>query len=269
MSKVTIFGAGGFIGSAILSELEKEGFDVKRGDWRNPCFNESLGYVIYCCGYGNCNDIDAVYYSHVDLIRKIINESEYDHLCYISSTRLFLGNDTGSEEADFKILENDKRKLFNLSKLNGEFFVQSQSKPYIILRPSNVYGKSFKSNLFLPSLVRDAICKNTINLFVDENYSKDYLYIKDLVFIVRQSINLKLTGSYNVASGENVDAKTICSLIQKKTNCQVVWHENDCDDFYPIIDISKIQAAINYKPSSVKDLVNEMVDEFKVKFSNK
>lgn len=266
-NKITIFGSGGFIGTAMLSGFEKAGFTVEKGDWRCQDFSgKKFGTVIYCGGVGDCKRIEDVIYSHVDVVRNIINTSDYDNIVYVSSTRIYLDNDVSTETSPLQLSFSDKRCLFNQAKLLGESIVSTQDKPYLIVRPSNVYGKAFNSPLFLPSLVRDAITKGEINLFVSPKYEKDYVYIDDLVDFVLKAVQENITGTYNIASGENVSAQQLVEIIESYTQCRTVWHPVNSEDLFPVIDIQKYK-SLGFIPRKVESLLVEMIHEFRKKFA--
>lgn len=266
-NKITVFGAGGFIGSAVYDKFEKAGFVVAKGNWQCLDFSgQSLGTVIYCCGVGDCRRTDDVIYSHVDALRNIVKTADYDSLVYVSSTRVYLDNSESSETATLHISFDDKRCLFNQVKLLGESVALAQNKPCLIVRPSNVYGKAFSSPLFLPSLVRDAVTKGEINLFVSQDYEKDYIYIDDLVDFIFKGIQNNVTGTYNIASGENVSAKKLVDIIEAYTKCKSVWHPINSEDRFPVINITKYK-SLNFSPRKVESLLIEMIHEFRKQFA--
>lgn len=267
--KVTIFGAGGFIGSQLTALFNSCGFETNRGDWTKSSFNgKDLGTVIFCGGIGDCSQIESVISSHVDIVRRVINTANYDFLLYISSTRLYLGNETAEVNTPLTMYQEDKRVLFNQVKLLAETIIKSQMKPYAIARPSNVYGSAYNSKLFLPSLVRDAVTKKEINLYVTPDYSKDYVDIGDVTWALMQIAIQRLQGTFNIASGENVSAEELVNLIINKTGCKAIWHSVNSDDMFPITDIKPLQQHISFKPKPVISMLDKMIDVFQDKFKH-
>jgi len=267
--KVTVFGAGGFIGSQLMTVLDSLGFNSSRGDWSQVDFKrEDLGTVIFCCGVGDCSQVDAMIASHVDTVRHVINTAKYDFLLYVSSTRLYLSHECADTDTPLTMHQHDKRVLFNQVKLLAETIIKSQSLPCAIVRPSNVYGSAYNSKLFLPSLVRDAITKKEINLYVTPDYSKDYVHIDDVTTAIGNIISLRLEGIYNIASGENVSAGELVDFIVQRTDCNVVWHPVVSDDTFPQIDVSCLEQQLNLKPKRVISMLDEMIDVFQDKFAH-
>ncbi|URQ59614.1 NAD(P)-dependent oxidoreductase [Pantoea alhagi] len=267
--KITIFGMGGFIGSAISNNLTTLGYEVNRGDWKVRDFNQQyLGDVIVACGVGDCRKVEEVIYSHVDVVRNIVNSSTYNRIIYISSTRVYLDNHESNPYGSLLISPNDKRVLFNQVKLLAETIIQSQEKPALILRPSNVYGKAFNSPLFLPSIIRDAIQKRAVNMYVTPDYSKDYVYCDDICRAVAIGIKNKISGVYNIASGENFSAGEIAAILKSKINTDIIWHENAALDKFPVIDINDSVKDFGFQPVKVKEMLNEMIDDFTHEFNS-
>lgn len=259
---------GGFIGSAAKGMLVNRGFTVRRGEWQVEDFQrKQLGTVVIACGVGDCRRIEDVLHSHLDVVRNIIKTAEYDRIVYISSTRVYLDSEQSSETSPLLINPDDSRVLFNQVKLIAETIIKAQSKPALILRPSNVYGKAFNSPLFLPSLVRDAITKHVINLYVTPEYSKDYVYCEDVCMAIVNGIEKEITGTYNIASGENVAANDIVKIIAGRTECDVVWHDTSVLDQFPLIDITAMESVFGLKPVRVADMLNEMIDDFTNEFN--
>lgn len=263
-SKITVFGAGGFIGSHMATYAEKLGYNVFKPDWRNGVPEQHLGTVIYCNGVGDCQRPIDVMYSHVGLLSEIVKKGNFDRLVYLSSTRVYMNSQATNENSNLTITWQDRRKLFNIAKLAGEDVCRSINKDVIILRPSNVYGLALNSPLFLPSIVRDAILNKEVNFAVDKDYSKDYVSIDDLVSVCFELLALNLSGTYNVASGVNVSANVISELLVERTNCKVNWHENKNQEVFHKIDIGKVSELIDFTPKSLIEQLSLMIEDFRV-----
>ncbi|EOB2820171.1 NAD-dependent epimerase/dehydratase family protein [Vibrio vulnificus] len=270
MALFTVIGGRGFIGSELVSQLEQEGHAVqvpdREAEW---VYKNKLGIVIYAAGCGDCdNDPVNVIEANLSLLGKIIENSDFEKLVYLSSTRLYLNQYETSEDVNLNISTNDSRRLFNLTKIAAEELCAKSKRDCLIIRPSNVYGLAIDSPLFLPAIVRDALLNNNVNMYVTPKYSKDYVYVVDLVNAILRLVDKGVTGTFNIASGENTSAKEIATILKLQTNCDINWLvETDLDYFHPI-DISKLKATIDFEPVSVIDKLNKMVCEFKKHFNN-
>lgn len=261
--KLTVFGGGGFIGSAIMKAASDYGYSAVRGDWENISFNDDLGDVIYCLGVGDCNKPDDVINSHLRILQEIVNKAKFSRITYVSSTRVYMGAEHSKESQILNILPDDNRKLFNLAKLLAEAYLEASGVNYRIIRPSNVFGTAINSPLFLPSIVRDAVIKNKVDMYVTPDYSKDYVFVDDVAKLAIRITKSSKHSIYNIASGKNVSAKEIASILQEKSGCSIDWHKCSNTDKFPLTDISLIGDEFSFEPKLVEDLLGDMLTSFK------
>ncbi|WP_338725447.1 SDR family oxidoreductase [Shewanella baltica] len=263
----TIIGGKGFIGNEIAKKLSLRGHNVfipqKEDDslWRN-----NLGIVIYCAGHGDCiNNPLKVLDSNTTLVARLLAEAQFSRFMYISSTRVYMGNETAFEQDDLRVLSNDNRRLFNLTKLVTEELLLRSNKDVVILRPSNVYGVALDSPLFLPAITRNAITTGKIDMYVSPDYAKDYVSVDSvaemtIAIAIKDVIESKI---FNLAAGYNVKASEIAMVLQAETGCIVNWHSvNNTIEIFPETSVSLIQQHIKFYPSDVLDDLQSMITRF-------
>ncbi|MEZ8379129.1 NAD-dependent epimerase/dehydratase family protein [Vibrio splendidus] len=269
MKKVTIIGSTGFIGGELKSYLD-EIEDIELYTPSRPeldQMDENLGVVVYCAGFGDCNKPKSVIDANINGLMKLLITSSYEKLIYLSSTRVYMESYSSHENSDVTVLDKDDRRLFNLSKLVAEELCLKSPGRNIILRPSNVYGKAIKSNLFLPSIVRNAVIDREINMYISREYQKDYVSVNDVVSVIYNIIiNECKYDTYNIASGKNTKAITIADIISSKTKCSVNWLNKIKDESFPETNIDRIIEEFNFSPSNVIDDLEIMVDIFDEEF---
>src|SRR5687767_2338509 len=153
---ITILGASGFIGSLMAKRLQQyklEFQSVKRNEVI-PAGN--LGNVIYCIGVTAdfrskpFETVDA----HVCTLLDLVRRHEFDSLLYLSSTRLYEGNDSTDEQEALRVRPQSANDLYNLSKMMGESITLNCGRTGRVARIANVYGADFPSENFLRSLFR-------------------------------------------------------------------------------------------------------------------
>ncbi|MGP3592558.1 NAD-dependent epimerase/dehydratase family protein [Vagococcus sp. WN89Y] len=266
----TVIGGKGFIGSEIVSQLRGAGEEVvipARGD--EMLFKEDLGIVIYAAGNGDCGkEPFAVLESNTTLLAQLLEKAIFNKLIYISSTRLYMEQEGSSENNDLKICTNDNRRLFNLTKLVSEELCLRSGRETIVVRPSNVYGLALKSNLFLPSIIRNAITNGHIDMFVTPNYAKDYVAVSDVAKLVYLISKNNQHNVYNIASGTNTTAAEIADIIKEKTHCTVTWHEGYKGEYFPVTNISRTVNEFNYEYAHILTDIETMINNFKKILSN-
>ncbi|MCD1124784.1 SDR family oxidoreductase [Jinshanibacter sp. LJY008] len=271
----TIFGGNGFIGSVVVKYLINQGYSVwipERND--SSIFIKNLGVVIYCAGNGDCVKTPFnVYEANVNLLSELLQKANFSKLLYISSTRIYMNNVSANENDDIRICVNDSRRLFNLTKLLAEELCLRSSRDVFILRPSNVYGITLNSPLFLPTITRNAINNGKVDMYVPMSYSKDYVSVDDValttILLAKNDIPIK-EKIINVASGYNVSAKEIADILHKKTNCEIIWHDIDfAEEYFPRIEVDNLLKYIpEYNPRKILDDLNYMIDDFKSSMKN-
>lgn len=271
----TIIGASGFVGKKISEQLNKEPCKIycpKKDELID--YSQNLGVVIYTAGYGDCNkDPYNVVAASVALLSDILKNGNFDKLIYFSSTRLYMGMDDSREDnPGITVLNQDSRRLFNLAKMTGEELCRKSSKNIVIVRPSNIYGLALQSPLFLPSIMRDAILKNEVNMYVQPDYAKDYINVDDVVtYTLSLAKDENITdGIYNIASGVNVSAKDIAKALIDSTNCNIVWHSvPESIEKFPATNIEKIKNVIqDYNPSDVLLDIGKTIEQFRIELGS-
>lgn len=175
-----------------------------------------------------------------------------------------MGSTNSDESTDLLLLNDDCRRLFNLTKLVSEELCLS-FEDAIIVRPSNIYGTALKSPLFLPSIARDAIKHSRIDMYVTPSYEKDYIDVRDVCVLVEKLISSKVLKNkiYNLASGENTMAKDIANVIESETGAEVLWHDVNKEDTFPVTNISNIVNEFGFKPKNVLTELKKMIEDFK------
>lgn len=268
---ITIVGGTGFVGTHLVAELKRNNivFQLLNRD-TDVTLDLNLGKVVYCAGYGGCDqDPFNVLHANAVLLGKLLKDFTIEKIIYLSSTRVYLGGEYSTENSDITIVQSDSRKLFNLSKIVAEELIIKSKVPFVILRPSNIYGDAFESPLFLPSIVRDSLIKGEVRMFITPDYSKDYVSVFDLVKAITISLsNTDIQNlTVNVASGENVSAKQIADSLIQETNCKVIWRGKVTDDVFPETDITLMQNVFEIMPRKVLDDLPKMISSFKEKLN--
>jgi len=262
--RFTVLGANGFIGSNLVKYLQKDGIECFSPDVRKEnILQKSLGHVIYSIGISNFVEwpYDAVD-AHVCVLRKLLEHGRFDSLLYLSSGRIYYNASSTKEEAAITVNPLHLNDLYNISKVMGESMCIASKKDNVkIVRPSNVTGSNFSSELFIPSILRDAVDKQKIILHSTLNSEKDYVYIDDVVSLLPK---IALNGKdkvYNIAYGKNIKNKEIVEEISRFTNCKIDI-VNPSKYSFPQISIERIQSEFNFKPISIISKIELMVKEY-------
>ena len=146
----------------------------------------------------------------------------------------------------------------------GESLCVSSKKPNVkIVRLSNVTGKHCPENLFIPSIIKEAIKNNKIHLRSSIDSEKDFIHIDDVVKIIPKIIHNGKFDIYNIANGKNTTTRDIVSEISRITNCDVNVNPNAPQYSFPMISIDRIQSELGFSPQSIIPRIYEIIEHYK------
>lgn len=245
-NKFLITGAGGFIGSHLVSYLNDKKFNLYLID-NKKIKNKKISYLKFnlnkkikkkLVGFTHIFHLAASLgvenisknpylsfknniYSLTNIIDNIKINSPKCTFIYFSSSEVYSPLIKKSfkylpTKPDIDLLINKEtinRDSYYLSKIIGEKLVQFSGLNYIILRPHNIYGP----NMGFRHVISELIIKNQKNKceIFSPNHTRSFCYISDAIEqIYKISINHKcLNKVFNI--GNPFDEITIFNLAQK------------------------------------------------------
>ena len=255
---VLITGASGFIGSFLIEDALNKGYEVWAGirstsrvdgfdsskvhfielDFSNPTIladqlaaykkdNLKWNYIIHTAGVTKCidkKDFDRVNYlgtkNFIEGLKAL--SLNPDKFIYLSSLSIF-----GPIREDDKtpINENDAPQpntAYGVSKLLAEEYIQSLTDfPYLIFRPTGVYGPREKDYFLMAKSIKQHI---DFAAGFDEQLLT-FIYVADLsqaIFLgIKSNVSQK---SYFVSDGRVYTSRDFSLLIQKELGNPFVIH---------------------------------------------
>ncbi|MFW7342514.1 NAD(P)-dependent oxidoreductase [Pollutimonas sp. H1-120] len=259
----TVLGGGGFIGSHLLRYLRQNDhqcFSPLRGD--DSLFNSSLGHVIYCVGLTadfRSRPLDTVE-AHVCLLRRLLEQAEFESLTYLSSTRVYAGATATDESSTLHVNPNQPGDLYNLSKLMGESLCLHGGRANTrVARLSNIVGLRPDPDIFIDQLLEEGRKTGRILLRTALSSRKDYLYIDDAVSALALIAASKAQGIINVASGEAVDNQQIVRILESDMGFIVDVAANAPAWDFTAIDINRLKDEFAIQPRLFSDYFPEFL----------
>lgn len=252
MKKIIITGASGFIGSFLVEKALELGFQTWAGVRKNSSheylqnskilflelnfsnkdqltqqlldFREEFGipdYVIHNAGVTKCidpNDFYKINYQYTVNFIEALKESGCtpEKFILMSSLSAFgMGDEINYTPIKLSDIPNPNT-VYGLSKLKAEQYLKdSQNFPYIILRPTGVYGPREKDYYLMLKTVKSG-------LDVGAGFKPQHLtfiYVKDLVDVAFLAIKSQLKNkAYFVADGDVYTDKEYTALVKKVLN---------------------------------------------------
>ena len=153
------------------------------------------------------------------MVREIIFNNKFDSFTLLSTTRLYFANVEGktSENDPVRINSNKNNFLYNSLKIAAEnLCLTLNNKNIKVIRMSNLYGDNFTNQAYLlPTWIRNSILNKKIDLYINKNSTKDFIYVDDAFDVLLKIIKKGKYRLYNVASGKNIKLFKILKEIKK------------------------------------------------------
>ena len=265
MTKFTVLGASGFIGSRLVRKLAGDGFGVDTPARGDELSGDDLGHVAYCIGVTADfrTRLPETVEAHVCHLADVLRESRFESFTYLSSTRVYQGGSSPAAETDpLSIRPADPDHLYNISKALGEAMVLAAHPRTHVLRLSNVYGLDLDSQNFLGSVIRTAVKDGHVDLGTSLHSAKDYVSLDDVVELIVEIVVEGQHGIYNVAAGTNTTNRDILDTLMRATGCTLSVSETARTVVSPVIDVARITREFGFKPRSVLEDLPALVTEY-------
>jgi nucleoside-diphosphate-sugar epimerase len=220
---ITILGANGWIGSALVAALERQGKSVHSvgrttlSTWLAA--NEPLGPVIFAIGL--TADFrqrpHATVAAHVSLLSQVMQRQGLAQLLYLSSTRVYSRSQETEENSCLPCLSSDPSDLYNLSKLLGEALVLQDPRPGLrVVRLSNVIGPNQPATTFIGALLSEAKDKGHVTIKQPSSTTKDYISMDDVVRLIPQILERGNHRLYNLGTGMNFSHADVAGWLERQ-----------------------------------------------------
>jgi len=248
MKKILITGASGFIGSFLVEEALKRGFETYAGIRKSSSKQylqderikfvdlnfadvqtltkqlQELGkfdYIIHNAGVTKCNDkrdFDRVNFGYTKNFAEALISANVvpDKFLFMSSLSAF---GSGDEKTLKPIMLSDTpnpNTIYGASKLKAEKFIESlDGFPYIFMRPTGVYGPRETDYFVFNQTVKRGIEPSM-------GFKTQYLtfiYVRDLVRVVFDALASNiLQKAYFVADGKVYTNDEYAAIVKKILN---------------------------------------------------
>ena len=265
--RFTVLGASGFVGSHLVAELRRRDVEVaapRRDDWHDA-LRSHPGHVLYCAGLTadfRAHGADAVR-AHVCRLLEVIERDSFESLVYLSSTRVYRGSESGSENSTFRVDPSSPDDLYNLSKLTGEALCLSRGDGRIrVARLSNAYGSDWMSTNFLMSVVRAAADTGAVEMETAAESRKDYIAIEEAVRLLLAIAERGRQALYNVASGESTTNGEIAAVLER-LGVRVTVRPDAPVVVFPPVDVSRTSAEFQPARRALVDDLPQLIATYR------
>ena len=87
---------------------------------------------------------------------------------------------------------------------------------YAILRPSNIYGPGQTTNNVIPIFFERMSLNKQVVIYGDGNSSRDYIFIYDLIEIIKTICEKKISTNANVSTNKEINIMEIFTVLKEK-----------------------------------------------------
>lgn len=264
----TLIGGRGFIGRHLHAQLRELGWTCYLADRADKTldaalFSQDLGHVFYCAGMtANFRQQPyATVEAHVTLLSKVLQNSQFTSLTYLSSTRVYAGANDTNENASLTVRSHEPGDLYNLSKLLGESLCINSQRSVRIVRLSNVYGPAMPAQNFLAEVLTMAACEGRVHFRSAPESQKDYVAIQDVVHYLPMIALHAKSQIYNLASGENKSNAEIAAFLQTR-GVQCRFEKDAASFIFPRIDVTKLQTEFGTAMHQLADDLPQLYSHY-------
>jgi nucleoside-diphosphate-sugar epimerase len=224
-----------------------------------------LGTIVYCSGVAWGADAAPLeaYELHAATLLRLLRSHEYDRAIYLSSTRVYGRSPSTSEASPVAILTDSPADTYPATKLAGEGIALAASPENRVIRCSNVYGASLRSELFLSDIVRQAAQTGCIDLRSSLESSKDYISVEDVATLVLRIAAGSRRRIYNVAAGCNTTHAALVETIVGASRVQVRVPPDAPIVMVPEIDVARVMEEFSFVPRDVIDDIPDLLRAFR------
>jgi nucleoside-diphosphate-sugar epimerase len=269
MIPVTVFGADGFIGRAVVGHLRASGWPVNAITRSSlPGFlaaQPAAGDVIYCLGLTadfRSRPLDTAE-THIGLVARLLGTAHMRSFLYLSSSRVYARCEVAREDVAITVQPNARSDLYNLTKLAGEALCLSDARSTVrVARLSNVFGPGMHRESFLGQILAEGAATGAVTLRQSLRSAKDYIAIGEVVTAL---VNIARSGDarvYNVASGVNTTHDAIAGVLGTRLGWEVTARDNATAVRFPRIDIGRYAMEFETPRNTILDELPQLARAF-------
>jgi len=261
---ILITGASGFVGKHLVEVLKDRqmilvnrhhGYDLTDVNTLHPLINQKIDTVVHIASVTPANAYSKDYFrtnvtGTINLL-KCLNKRYIKKIILLSSISVYKIN----KDADTYFREDSEITTLQESPYGHSKYVQeslireycSDSIECVIFRASSIYGHGMPITLI--SVFNEKSKRNENLEITTKNYKQNFIYVGDVVELIKQGIDNHVTGTYNMFSDNTLDieqlAKAVISI--NNSSSEILKKYNSEDKYNKIYYNAKLKKHFNCK----------------------
>ncbi len=294
--KVAVTGAGGFLGSHFVTELESLGAEVSSfsrekvdllSSEKTTIALSNIDVIVNCAAIdGNAefkkNHAAEILDANMRISSNVLNAAKNNQIkevVLISSSEIYSGfaPNPVKETDDYRTFGGHTESGYILSKRYSEILATLYQEQYgfnvYLPRPSNIFGPGDhfgeQSTRVIPSFISKIVTKMPIEIWGDGSQVKQFIYVKNVVDAVLSTVENKNNGVINISTNEYISilelAKKISSLLDIEADIRLD-NTKSIGSKSRILDTTKMYQLTHTNPMSLEEGLVETIKWYKNKF---
>jgi nucleoside-diphosphate-sugar epimerase len=227
MKKIGIIGHSGFIGSALAKTFKAKyiyGLNSKTLD-----FNSLSQMIVACNSVVLAGSEITPFSAEKNRLLQFKELEIIDQIATISSTykkniHIHLLSSAGALYTNHDMLFND----YATFKLRQEVKLAQLFDKFSVYRISNAYGPGQRlgKNLgVINEWIHQILSINEIKIFGDTSIKKDFIYIDDLINLLKKAVEKPANGIFNVGSGALTNLNEVVQILKELNPSFIIKRE--------------------------------------------
>lgn len=250
--RYTILGSSGFIGH-YLSKALPDAYCPPRRELRSLAGD--LYHVFYCIGD---NKLPGALDADLGYLLWFLKNCNFESLTYLSSSRVYCGASSGSEESDLVLSPQDPGMAYSVTKLAAESACLADERCKIV-RLATVVGLN-NGDYLIPGLIRSALRDRMMKVDLHPWTIRYLVAIEDVIEILPK-IPFGKHRIYNIASDIPTNVGYIIMAIEAATGAKAFWRHSNFVP-YPPISIKRAKEEFGFSPRPCIPLIPELCWQF-------
>jgi UDP-glucose 4-epimerase len=223
------------------------------------------------------NEFDSELLNVVLPTMKLLNMLSQKNIkiIFFSSGGTIYGNQSGSitEESELEPIN-----YYGFSKLLIEqyilFLFRSLKLKYVIVRPSNVYGKLQNINEtqgFVEVVTEKILNNKVIEIWGSGKQTRDFIHISDVCIAINKIVSQGLSNKIiNIACGKSYSLLEVIDILEKELNMKALLSFRDSrevDAKHIRFNIKYLRSELDYEPLNIYDGIKIFIKDYNKKYN--